>query len=100
MISASSFNTLDKGKKIVDSTSVIPFEEMYQAIQSTSDTTINYHLLVALDMYQLPYWLEPPLPYLDFLLHTLPSDDSIMEVISLDEITWKDHHHRYSFLPK
>jgi len=41
----------------------------------------------------------PPPPSLDYLSHTLPYDESIMKVMSLDEMPWKDHHHRYSFLP-
>ena len=41
---------------------------------------------------------QPP-PSLDYLSHTLPTYESIMEVMSLDEMLWKDHHHWYSFLP-
>ena len=99
MISASRYDTLDNGKSILDSTSLSHFKEMYQAIQSTSHPTINDHLLVALDTYHLPYWLRTSPPSLDYLLRTLPSDESIMEVISLDEMPWKYHHHRSSFLP-
>ena len=36
---------------------------------------------------------------LTYLSHTLPFDESIMEVIPLDDIPWKDHHHRSCFLP-
>ena len=50
-------------------------------------------------MYHLSYWLETPSPYLDYLFHTLPFDESIMEFISLDEMPWKDQHHRSSILP-
>ena len=64
-----------------------------------SDLTINDHFLVALDHYHMPYWLEHPSPSLDYLSHTLPTDESIMEFMSLDEMPWEDYHHRSSFLP-
>ena len=72
----------DKGKEIVDeSSSFSPFEEMYNAIQVTIDPAINDHFLVALYHYHMPYWLEHPSPSLDYLSHTLPTDESIMEVM-------------------
>ena len=85
---------VDKGKAIVDeSTSFSSFEEIYNAIQATSDPTINDHLLMASDHYHIPYWLENPSPSLDYLSHTLPTDESIMEVMSLEEMPWKYYHH-------
>ena len=93
-----STSIIDKGKSIVESTSFNPFEEVYNAIQSTSDPTINDNLLVASYFYHLPYWLDNS-PSLDYISHTLPTDESIMEVMSLEEIPWRDHHHRSSFLP-
>ena len=60
---------IDKGKAIANkSTSFSPFEEMYNAIQATTDPTINDHLLVASDHYHMPYWLEP-CPYLYIIFH-------------------------------
>ena len=54
---------LDKGNLIVEeSTSLTPFEEVYNAIQSTSDPTINDHLFMASYRYHLPYWLDNPPP--------------------------------------
>ena len=41
---------------------------------------------------------KPP-PSLDYLSHTLPIDESIMEAMLLDEMPWEDYHHRSSFLP-
>ena len=35
----------------------------------------------------------------DFLNDTLPSDESILEVLSLSEQLWDDSHHRSSFSP-
>ena len=55
-----STSTIDKGKSIVDSTSMSPFEEMYHAIQTTIYPIINDHLLVSSDPYHLLYWLETP----------------------------------------
>ena len=58
----------DKGQAIADeSSSFSPFEEMYNAIQVTSDPSINDHFLVASDHYHMPYWLEHPSPSLDYL---------------------------------
>ena len=97
MISTIGFST--KGKEIVESSSLGPHEEMYDAIQSISDDHVDDLHLVALDPYHLPYWLEPSLPTLDYLTQTFPSDESIMEIMSESEPVWKDHHHRSSFLP-
>ena len=47
----------------------------------------------------MPYWLEIPSPSLYYISHTLPIDESIMEVMSLEEIPWEYYHHRYFFLP-
>ena len=54
---------------------------------------------MASDPYHLPYWLEPSLPVLDYLSETFPSDDSIMEIMNMNESIWEDHHHRSLFLP-
>ena len=91
---------IDKGKSIADeSTSFSPFEEIYNAIQGTSDSPTNDYLLVASDRYHMPYWLENPSPSLDYLSHTLRTNEYIMEVMSLDEMPWEDYHPRSSFLP-
>ena len=82
-----------KGKEIAESFSLSPHE----AIQSIYDSYINDHHLVASDIYHLPYWLDSPLPNLGYLSQTFPSDESIMEIMSLDEYLWKDSHHRSSF---
>ena len=90
----------DKGKAIADeSSSFYPFEEMYNAIQATNDPAINDHFLVASNHYHMPYWLKHSSPSLDYISHTLPTDESIMEVMSLDEIPWEDYHQRSSFIP-
>ena len=88
-----------KGKQIFDSTSLSPHEEMYNVIQIIFDDHTDELHLVASNPYHLPYWLEPSLPILDYLSKTFPSYESIMEIMSTNEPTWEDHHHRSSFLP-
>ena len=74
-------------------------EAMYDTIQTFSDDHIDDLHLVASDPYHLPYWLEPSLPVLDYLSENFPSDECIMEIMSMDESIWEDHHHRSMFLP-
>ena len=72
----------------------------YNAIQS-----VDAHLecddvhLVTFSPYSLPSWLSSPPPSFDYVSNTFPSDESIIEVMSLDYLPWKDHHHQSSFLP-
>ena len=63
----SSFGYDPKGKKVVESTSLIPHEAMYNIFQSLSDDHTDDLHLVASNPYHLPYWLEPSLPTLDYL---------------------------------
>ena len=70
----SSFDFEPKGKKIVDSTSLSPHEEIYNTIQTFFDDPTDELHLVASNPYHLPYWLEPYLPVLDYLSETFPSD--------------------------
>ena len=72
---------------------------MCNAIQSISIDHVDDIHLMASDPYHLPYCLKPYLPTLDYLTHTFPSDESIMEIMSESEPVWEDHHHRSSFLP-
>ena len=88
---------LHKGKQIIESTSLIPHEEMYNTIQTLFDDHTDDLHLVALDPCHLPYWLEPSLPILDYLSETFPSEKSIIEI--MNESIWEDHHHRSMFLP-
>ena len=76
-----------------------PHEAMYDTIQTLfDDHTDELHLVVS-DPYHLPYWLEPSLPILDYLSENFPFDESIMEIMSMNESIWEDHHHRSMFLP-
>ena len=92
MISSTTEN-LSKGKEIAPIPSLSLNEAMYDAIQTISDAYIDDHHLVASDPYHLPYWLDSPLPTLDYLSQNFPSNKSIMEVMSLDESSWEDSHH-------
>ena len=94
-----SFHYEPKGKQIVESTSLSLHEEMYNVMQTLSDDDTDELHLMALYPYHLPYWLEPSLPILDYLSQTFPSDESIMEIMSMNEPIWEDHHHISSFLP-
>ena len=95
----SSFNIDPKGKKVVETSSLSPHEAVYDAIQSISDFLTGDLHLVASNPYHLPYWLEPSLFIIDYLLHTFPSNKCIIEIMSTNELVWEDHHHRSSFLP-
>ena len=89
---------MSKGKEIVESSSLSPHEAMYESIQSIFYVYIDDHHLVESDPYHLPYWLDSPLLTLDYLSQTFPSNESIMEIMSLDEYLWDESHHLSSFL--
>ena len=95
----SSFDFEPQGQNVVESTSLSPHEAMYDTIQTFSnDHTDDLHL-VASNPYHLLYWLEPSLSFLDYLSETFPSNESIMDIMNMDEPIWEDHHHRSMFLP-
>ena len=51
-----------KGKEVVDSSSLGPYEALYDVVQfSLNDHYDDLHL-VASDPYHLPYWIESSLP--------------------------------------
>ena len=95
----STTDQIPRGKDIVESSSLSPYEALYDVVQSSFNVHYDDLHLVALNPYHLPYWLEPSLPTLDYLSQNFPSNESIMEIMSTDELVWEDHHHRYSFLP-
>ena len=64
--------------------SLIPTESLYHAIQSTSYAYADDHHFVVLDPYYLPYWIDYPLPTIDYPLQDFPSYESIMEIMSSD----------------
>ena len=75
MISMTGYS--NKGKEVVDSSSLSPYEEIYDVIQYSYDVHFDDLHLVASDPYHLPYWLELSLSTLDYLsqnfLHTSTS---------------------------
>ena len=83
-----------------DTMSFNPAEATYNAIQSANPQSDcdDVHL-VASNPYSLPIFLVSPSPSFDYLSNTFPSDESIIEVMSLEELPCMDHHHRSSFLP-
>ena len=94
-----SFDFEPKGQNVVDYTSLSPHEAMYDTIQTFFDDHTDYLQLVASNPYHLPYRLEPSLPILYYLSKNFPSDESIIEIMNMDEPIWEDHHHRSMFLP-
>ena len=65
MISTTGYS--NRGKEVVESSSLVPYEASYDVVQSTSDIHYDDLYLVDSDPYHLPYWLEPSLPTLDYL---------------------------------
>jgi hypothetical protein len=59
-------------------------EAAYVAIQSTSPSPNNSHSL-APDAYSVPSWLDSLSSAVDYISHIFPSDESIMEMLSIDE---------------
>ena len=68
MISMTSYSP--KVKEVVESSSLGPYEALYDAVQYASDVHFDDLHLVASDPYHLPCWLEPLLPTLDYLSQT------------------------------
>jgi hypothetical protein len=75
-----------------------PAEAAYIAIQSTSPSSNTSHSL-APDTYSMPSWLDSLSSVVDYISQIFPSDESIMEMLSIDDLPWDDNHHRSSFLP-
>jgi hypothetical protein len=75
-----------------DTMPLSPTETSYVAIQSTSLSSDDQHLL-APDSYSMPSWLNSFSSSIDYILPIFPSDESIMEMLSIDEIPRDDNHH-------
>jgi hypothetical protein len=79
-----------------------PTELSYSAIQSAGQSVDTDHCPSfprELDQYFLPHGAHPMSVAHDFLNDTLPSNESILEVLSLPERPWEDSHHHSSFPP-
>jgi len=75
------------------------YERFYESIQTLSDSPEHLDHHATSDSYPSPYWLHKKDRFTDYLLLNLPSDESIMEAMSVDDLPWKDGHHRSSFFP-
>jgi hypothetical protein len=81
-----------------DTMPLSPAEAAYVAIQSASPSSNTSHSL-APDTYSVPSWLDSLSSAIDYISHIFPLDESIMEMLSIDDLPWDDNHHRSSFLP-
>jgi hypothetical protein len=63
----------------------------YNAIQSVSPSLDDQHLFAS-NTYSLPSWLDSLSSVFDYILQIFPSDKSIMEIISIDEVPWDENH--------
>jgi hypothetical protein len=77
---------------------LIPVEASYVVIQSASPSSDDRHLS-APDTYLMSSWLNSLTSAFDYISQIFPSDESIMEIISIDDVPWDDNHHLSSFLP-
>jgi hypothetical protein len=73
-------------------------ETSYVAIQSASPSSDEQHLLVPNNC-SIPLWLNSLSSVIDYISPIFLSDESIREMLSIDEIPQDDNHHRSSFLP-
>jgi hypothetical protein len=81
-----------------DSMPLSPTEAEYDAIQYASPSPDDQHLLAS-NSYSLPSWLDSLSSTFDYIPQIFPSNESIMEMLNIEETPWDDNHHRSSFLP-
>jgi hypothetical protein len=81
-----------------DTMPLISAKTSYVSIQSVSPSSDDQHLLVP-DSYSMPSWLSSLSSAIDYISPIFPSNESIMEMLSIDELHRDDNHHRSSFLP-
>jgi hypothetical protein len=75
-----------------------PVETSYVAIQSTSPSSDDQHLL-APNSHSMTSWLNSLSSVFNYISPIDPSAEYILEMFSIDELTWDDNHHRSYFLP-
>ena len=75
-----------------DTMPLSPVKAAYVAIQSTSPLSNNSHSLAS-DTYLVPSWLDSLSSTVDYISHIFPSDESIMEMLSIDDLPRDDNHH-------
>jgi hypothetical protein len=81
-----------------DTMPLSPAETSYVSIQSASPSSDYQHLL-APNSYSMPSRFNSLSPMIDYISPIFPSDESIREIMSIDELPRDDNHHRPSFLP-
>jgi hypothetical protein len=81
-----------------DNVPLSPTETSYVSIQSTSPSLDDQHLL-APDGSSMKSRLSSLSFAIDYISPIFPSDESIMEMLSIDELPRNDNHHQSSFLP-
>jgi hypothetical protein len=68
-----------------DTMPLSPAEAAYVAIQSASPSSNTSHSL-APDTYSVPSWLDSLSSVVDYISHIFPLDESIMEMLSIDDL--------------
>jgi hypothetical protein len=81
-----------------DTMPLSPAETSYMSIQSASPSSDDQHLL-APDNYSMPSRLNSLSSSFDYISPIFPSDESIMEMLSIEKLPWDDNHHQSPFLP-
>jgi hypothetical protein len=75
-----------------------PAETSYFVVQSASPFLDDQHLFSP-DSYSMPSWLNSLSSAIDYISPIFPYDESIREMLSIDELPRDDNHHQSSFLP-
>jgi hypothetical protein len=81
-----------------DTVPLILAKTSYVVVQSASLSSNDQHLLEP-DNYSMPSRLSSLSYAIDYISPIFPFDESIMEMLSIDELPRDDNHHRSSFLP-
>jgi hypothetical protein len=81
-----------------DTMPLSPAKTSYIVVQSVSPSLDDQHLL-APDNYSMPSRLSSLSSAIDYISPIFPSDESLMEMLSIDELPRDDNHHRFSLLP-
>jgi hypothetical protein len=89
---------MSKFDALGDTVPLSPAKTSYVVVQSASPSSDDQYLL-APDNYLMPSWLSSLSSVIDYISPIFPSDESIMEMLSIDELPWDDNHHQSSLLP-
>jgi hypothetical protein len=81
-----------------DTVPLSPTETSHVSIQSTSPSSDDQHLL-APDGSLMQSHLRFLPSAIHYISPNFPSDESIMEMLRIDNLPWDDNYHRSSFLP-